>query len=102
MGREGARVRESTVAVLNLQGLSIGCKAREPEKELVVNLVDSLEIGGNGLELNPESPIASDGEAILPHHRDQGTSIVLEDLKRPTVKEIGQVRKHMGIAKRDA
>lgn len=66
-GRVGERkLRRST----NLQGLSIGRKAGEPEKELVVNLIDSLEIGGDSLKLNTESPIAGDGEAVLPDHRD--------------------------------
>lgn len=51
-----------------------------------MNLVDPLEIGGDCLELNSEPSIAGDGEAVLPHHRNQSRSIVLENLR--TKKQI--------------
>lgn len=44
-----------------------------------MNLIDPLEIGGDGLELNSEPAIAGDGEAVLPHHRNQSRSIVLKN-----------------------
>lgn len=65
----------------NLQSLSIGGEAREADEEPIVDLVDSLEVGGDGLELNTEAPIAGYGEAVLAHHCDQCTPIVLEDLQ---------------------
>lgn len=51
-----------------VEGLGVGGEAGETDEELVVDFWNPLEIGGNGLELNPESPIARDGEAVLPHH----------------------------------
>lgn len=62
-----------------LQGLSIGGEARETDEELIVNLENPLEIGGYSLKLNTESPITGNGEAVLAHHSNQGTSVVLED-----------------------
>lgn len=53
---------------VKVQCLSIGGEARETDKELVVNLGDPLEIGGYGLQLNSQSSIAGNGEAVLAHH----------------------------------
>jgi len=51
-----------------VERLSVGGEARETDEKLVVDLGNPLEIGGDSLELNPESPIAGNGEAVLPHH----------------------------------
>lgn len=64
-----------------IQSLSVGGEAGEAEKQAIVNLVDPLEIGGDCLKLNSEPAIAGDGEAVLPHHRNQSRSIVLENLR---------------------
>lgn len=52
-----------------------------------MDLVDPLEIGGDGLQLHSQTSIAGDREAILPHHGDESASIVLEDLKTKNKEE---------------
>ena len=61
-----------------IQCLSISGKARETNEELVMDLVDPLEIGGDCLELNAEPPIAGNSEAVLPYHGYKSTPIILE------------------------
>jgi hypothetical protein len=51
-----------------LQCLSIGGEARKTDEEFIVNFGNPLEIGGYGLKLNTESPIAGNGEAVLANH----------------------------------
>ena len=46
-----------------------------------MDLVNSLEISGDGLKLNAEAAITGDGEAILSDHGHQSASIVLKDLQ---------------------
>jgi hypothetical protein len=48
--------------------LSIGGEARKTDEEFIVNFGNPLEIGGYGLKLNTESPIAGNGEAVLANH----------------------------------
>lgn len=67
---------------MNLQSLSIGGEAGEAEEEPVADSVDFLEVGGDGLELNTEATIGGDGEAVLPHHCDYSTTIILKDLQQ--------------------
>jgi len=52
----------------NIQSLSISGKTRETDKETIVNFVNTLEICGNCLQLNSQSPITSNGEAVFPNH----------------------------------
>lgn len=66
----------------NRQGLGISSEARKTNIELFMDLVDPLEIGGNGLEVDSKPPIAGDREAVLAHHRHHSTSIILKDLQR--------------------
>ena len=65
-----------------LQCLNIGGETRESDEDAIVDLGDSLEIGGDCLKLHTEPSITGDGEAVLPHHSYNCTSIVLEDLHR--------------------
>jgi hypothetical protein len=51
-----------------LQCLSICGEARKTDEEFIVNFGNPLEIGGYGLKLNTESPIAGNGEAVLANH----------------------------------
>lgn len=69
------------VLEVSLQRLGIGSEARKTDVELVVDLVDPLEIGGDGLQLHSQTPIAGNREAVFPHHGDESASIVLEDLQ---------------------
>lgn len=48
--------------------MSIGGEAGETEEEAIVDFINPLEIGGDSLELNSESPIAGNGEAVLAYH----------------------------------
>jgi hypothetical protein len=48
--------------------LSICGEARKTDEEFIVNFGNPLEIGGYGLKLNTESPIAGNGEAVLANH----------------------------------
>lgn len=52
----------------HVQSLGIGGEARETDEEFVVYLGDPLEIGGYGLKLDTEPPIAGDGKAVLANH----------------------------------
>lgn len=65
----------------SLQRLGVGGQAGEADVELAVDFVDALEIGGDGLELDAETAIAGDGEAVLSNHSYQSTAIILKDLK---------------------
>lgn len=69
---------------LSLQRLGVGGKAGEADVELVVDFVDALEIGGDGLELDAEATVAGDSKTILSHHSYQSTAIILEDLEKYT------------------
>lgn len=62
-----------------IQGLCIGGKASDTDEELIVDSKNLLEVGGDGLQLNPKSPITGNRKAILSHHGHKGTSIILED-----------------------
>lgn len=62
------------------QRLGVGGEAREADVELVVDLEYPLEVGGDRLQLHAEAAVAGDREAVLPHHRDHGAPVVLEDL----------------------
>ena len=63
------------------QRLGVGGEPREADVELVVDLKHPLEVGRDGLKLHAQPPVAGDREAVLPHHRHHGGSIVLEDLR---------------------
>lgn len=63
------------------QRLGVGGEAGEADVELVVDLEHPLEVRRDGLQLHPEPPVAGDREAVLPHHRHHGGTIVLEDLR---------------------
>ena len=64
----------------DVQCLGVSAKARETDEDLIVDFVDSLEISGDCLKVDSKSAIASYSEAVLSHHSNYGTSIVLEDL----------------------
>ena len=63
------------------QRLGVGGEAGEADVELGVDLEDPLEVGGDGLQLHAEAPVAGDREAVLPHHRHHRGAVVLEDLR---------------------
>lgn len=52
-----------------------------------MNFVNPLKIGGDSLQLNAQSPIASYCKAVFSHHCYQGTSIVLENLRNSQTKD---------------
>ncbi len=64
---------------LCLQGLDVGTKTGKSKKDVVLNLEDLLEVGGDCLELDTESSVAADGNAVLTLHCDHGTSVVFEN-----------------------
>jgi hypothetical protein len=57
-----------------------------------VDLEHPLEIGGDGLQLHAQPPVAGDSEAVLPHHRHHGGPVVLEDLRGAGVEPVRESR----------
>ncbi len=64
---------------MGVQGLNIGSKSGKTEENVILDLEDLLEIGSDGLELDTESPITADCDAVLTLHGNHGTSVVFRN-----------------------